>query len=86
VYEANGQVQNYVGPIHIYHPASQRAAHIQTADWLKPEMVSIGLTLTSLFISGENGLQPMDIRDEEKTWLPLCSSFKKGYVKVRHFV
>jgi hypothetical protein len=37
-------------------------------------MVSIGLTFTSLFISGQNGLQPMDIRvcDEEKTWRPLC--------------
>jgi hypothetical protein len=46
-------------------------------------MVSIGLTLTSLFISGESGQQPMDICDEEKKHgFP---SFKKGYVKVRHF-
>jgi hypothetical protein len=48
----------------VYRRALQQASHIQTRDWLKPEMVSIGLTLTSLFISGENGLQPMD--DEEK--------------------
>jgi hypothetical protein len=53
--------------------ASQRTAHTQTGDWPKPEMVSIGLTLTSLFISGEKELQPMDIRDEEETWLPLRS-------------
>jgi hypothetical protein len=65
-YEAGRQVQNiYIGSI-VGHRNGQPIYKQET------ELVSIGLTLTSLFISGEDGLQPMDICDEEKTWRPLC--------------
>jgi hypothetical protein len=61
----------YIGPISSYQRNRQP---IYKQERARPEMLSIGLTLTSLFISGQNGLQP---RRKNMASLVLCvASFK----------